>query len=99
MKGIPSKSLHIMFKTSFTINHLLIGEKVCINWEMPLLVEKVFKGQMFENMQQLFYIDRAGFVRKIQGLFKDHSRTFFIFQGLNFSQFCTMHFFQPEAAK
>ena len=52
---------------------------------------------MFENTQQLLYIDQAWFVQKIQGLFQDYFRTFFIFQGLNFFPILYKGLFQPEA--
>ena len=77
--------------TSFTINHLLIGRNG------PGY--KVFMRHMFENMQQLLYIDQAGLGRKIQGLFQDYSRTFFISQGLNFFPILYNALFQPEASK
>ena len=50
-------------------------------------------GHMFENMQQLLYIDQAGLGRKIQGLFQD----FFSFLKDSISsQFCTVHFFSQK---
>ena len=54
-------------------------------------------GHMFENMQQLLYIDQAGLGWKIQGLFQDYSRTFISFLKDSISsQFCTMHFFSQK---